>query len=75
MLRLEACLTGEAANTIKGLGYSPSKLRMASRLKIAMSRCEMENIIIILEEDLEATSVIRVEKEIRCVVYVPEVIL
>ena len=33
----------------------------------------MENII--FEEDLEATSVIRVEKEIRSVVYVPEVIL
>ena len=46
---------------------------MASQLKIAMSRREMENII--FEEDLEATSVIRVEKEIRSVVYVPEVIL
>ena len=46
---------------------------MASQLKIATSRREMENII--FEKDLEVTSVIMVEKKIRSVVYVPEVIL
>lgn len=46
---------------------------MASQLKIATSRREMENIT--FEKDLEVTAVIMVEEEIRSVVYVPEVIL
>ena len=50
-----------------------SKSRMEFQLKIAVSHSEIENIIFV--EDLEATSVIEVQKEIKSVLYAPQATL